>query len=113
MGNHRVRSEERIPSNRTGSADVHPTSIHHSKHYTEGFSVPASPPTYAAAEAPKGEFGVFPVSNGTNRPYRRRIRALGFAHPQGSDFTSKHHVRPVHRDNESRAPPEGSELSCP
>ncbi len=46
--------------------------IHHFKLYTEGFSIPASS-TYIAIEAPKGKFGVFLVSNGTNRPYRRKI----------------------------------------
>nr|AZB86934.1 NADH dehydrogenase subunit 7 [Haberlea rhodopensis] len=67
------------------------TSIHHFEPYTEGFSVPASS-TYTAVEAPKGEFGVFLVSNGSNRPYRRKIRAPGFAHSQGLDSMSKHHM---------------------
>nr|AHH81705.1 nad7 [Brassica juncea] len=67
------------------------SSIHHFELYTEGFSVPASS-TYTAVEAPKGEFGVFLVSNGSNRPYRRKIRAPGFAHSQGLDFMSKHHM---------------------
>ena len=61
----------------TGSS-VYSTSIHHFELYTEGFSVPA-PSTYTAVEAPKGEFGVFLVSNGSNRPYRCKIRAPGFA----------------------------------
>jgi len=65
--------------------------IHHFELYTEGFSVPASS-TYTAVEAPKGEFGVFLVSNGSNRPYRCKIRAPGFAHLQGLDFMSKHHM---------------------
>nr|WKK50040.1 NADH dehydrogenase subunit 7 [Melastoma dodecandrum] len=66
-------------------------SIHHFELYTEGFSVPA-PSTYTAVEAPKGEFGVFLVSNGSNRPYRRKIRAPGSAHSQGLDSMSKHHM---------------------
>ncbi|CAI9119083.1 NADH dehydrogenase subunit 7 (mitochondrion) [Oldenlandia corymbosa var. corymbosa] len=66
-------------------------SIHHFELYTEGFSVPASS-TYTAVEAPKGEFGVFLVSNGSNRPYRCKIRAPGFAHLQGLDSMSKHHM---------------------
>nr|AEN56121.1 NADH dehydrogenase subunit 7 [Cucumis melo subsp. melo] len=66
-------------------------SIHHFELYTEGFSVPASS-TYTAVEAPKGEFGVFLVSNGSNRPYRRKIRAPGSAHSQGLDSMSKHHM---------------------
>lgn len=65
--------------------------IHHFKYYTEGFSVPASE-TYTAVEAPKGEFGVFLVSNGTNRPYRCKIRAPGFAHLQGLDFMARNHM---------------------
>jgi NADH dehydrogenase (ubiquinone) Fe-S protein 2 len=65
--------------------------IHHFKHYTEGFTVPAGE-TYTAVEAPKGEFGVFLVSNGTNRPYRCKIRAPGFAHLQGIDFMSRDHM---------------------
>ncbi|RAL39852.1 hypothetical protein DM860_013053 [Cuscuta australis] len=62
---------------------------------TEGFSVPASS-TYTAVEAPKGEFGVFLVSNGSNRPYRRKIRAPGSAHSQGLDSMSKHASRCGH-----------------
>lgn len=65
--------------------------IHHFKLYTEGFSVPAGE-TYTAVEAPKGEFGVYLVSNGTNRPYRCKIRAPVFAHLQGLDFMAKNHM---------------------
>jgi len=59
--------------------------IHHFKLYTEGFHVPAGE-AYAAVEAPKGEFGVYLVSDGTNKPYRCKIRAPGFAHLQAMDF---------------------------
>ena len=59
--------------------------IHHFKLYTEGFHVPAGE-VYAAVEAPKGEFGVYLVSDGTNRPYRCKIRAPGFAHLAGDGF---------------------------
>ncbi len=59
--------------------------IHHFKLYTEGFHVPAGE-VYAAVEAPKGEFGVYLVSDGTNKPYRCKIRAPGFAHLQSMDF---------------------------
>nr|VDD26628.1 unnamed protein product [Brassica rapa] len=55
-------------------SSVYSTSIHHFELYTEGFSVPASS-TYTAVEAPKGEFGVFLVSNGSNRPYRRKNKS--------------------------------------
>lgn len=65
--------------------------IHHFKYYTEGFAVPAGE-TYSHVEAPKGEFGVYLVSNGSNRPYRCKIRAPGFAHLQGLDIMSKNHM---------------------
>ncbi|MEE8284928.1 MAG: NADH-quinone oxidoreductase subunit D [Alphaproteobacteria bacterium] len=65
--------------------------IHHFKLYTEGYHVPAGE-TYTAVEAPKGEFGVYVVSDGTNRPYRCKIRAPAFAHLQGLDFLSKGHM---------------------
>jgi NADH-quinone oxidoreductase subunit D len=64
--------------------------IHHFKLYTEGYHVPAGE-TYTAVEAPKGEFGVYLVADGTNRPYRCKIRAPGFAHLQGLDFMAKGH----------------------
>jgi len=65
--------------------------IHHFKLYTEGYHVPAGE-TYTAVEAPKGEFAVYLVSDGTNRPYRCRIRAPGFFHLQGMDFMSRGHM---------------------
>jgi NADH-quinone oxidoreductase subunit D len=65
--------------------------IHHFKLYTEGYHVPAGE-TYTATEAPKGEFGVYLVSDGTNRPYRCHIRAPGFAHLQALDFMSRGHM---------------------
>ena len=65
--------------------------IHHFKIYTQGFIVPHNE-VYVASEAPKGEFGVFLVSNNTNRPYRCKIKAPGFAHLQALDFMSKGHL---------------------
>lgn len=62
--------------------------IHHFKLYTEGFHVPAGE-TYTAIEAPKGEFGVYLVSDGSNMPYRCKIRAPGYAHLQGVDYMCK------------------------
>ena len=65
--------------------------IHHFKLMTEGMHVPAGE-TYTAVEAPKGEFAVYLVSDGTNKPYRCKIRAPGFAHLQGMDFMCKGHM---------------------
>ena len=65
--------------------------IHHFKLYTEGFRVPEGE-VYAAVEAPKGEFGVYLVSDGSNKPYRCKIRAPGFAHLQAMDFMCKGHM---------------------
>ncbi|MGR3547327.1 MAG: NADH-quinone oxidoreductase subunit D [Roseovarius sp.] len=64
--------------------------IHHFKLYTEGFHVPAGE-VYAAVEAPKGEFGVYLVADGTNRPYRAKLRAPGFLHLQAMDHVAKGH----------------------
>ncbi|MDE0347213.1 MAG: NADH-quinone oxidoreductase subunit D, partial [Boseongicola sp.] len=65
--------------------------IHHFKLYTEGFRVPEGE-VYAAVEAPKGEFGVYLVADGTNRPYRAKIRAPGYLHLQAMDHVSKGHM---------------------
>ncbi|WP_158916892.1 NADH-quinone oxidoreductase subunit D [Caulobacter sp. S45] len=65
--------------------------IHHFKLYTEGFHVPAGE-VYVAVEAPKGEFGVYLVADGTNKPYRCHIRAPGFAHLQAMDWMNRGHL---------------------
>ncbi|MEI6987324.1 MAG: NADH-quinone oxidoreductase subunit D, partial [Rhodospirillaceae bacterium] len=65
--------------------------IHHFKLYTEGFHVPAGE-TYTATEAPKGEFGIYIVSDGSNRPYRCHIRSPGFAHLSILDTISRGHM---------------------
>lgn len=65
--------------------------IHHFKVYTEGFHVPQGS-TYTALEAPKGEFGVYLVSDGSSKPYRCKIRAPGFFHLQGLEMMSKDHM---------------------
>ena len=64
--------------------------ISHFKLYTEGVRVPKGD-IYSSVEAPKGEFGVYLVSDGTNKPYRCKIRAPGFPHLQGLDFMTKGH----------------------
>jgi NADH-quinone oxidoreductase subunit D len=65
--------------------------IHHFKLFTEGYHVPAGA-TYTAVESPKGEFGVYLVADGTNKPYRCKIRPTGFAHLQATEFLSKRHM---------------------
>jgi NADH-quinone oxidoreductase subunit D len=65
--------------------------IHHFKLYTEGYRVPAGE-VYAAVEAPKGEFGVYLVSDGSNKPYRCGLRAPSFAHLQAMDFLCRGHM---------------------
>jgi NADH-quinone oxidoreductase subunit D len=65
--------------------------IHHFKLFTEGFHVPPGA-TYTAVETPKGEFGVYLVADGTNKPYRCKIRATGFAHLQAIETMSKRHM---------------------
>ncbi len=65
--------------------------IHHFKLYTEGFHVPAGA-TYTATESPKGEFGVYLVADGTNKPYRCKIRPTGFSHLQAVEVMSKGHM---------------------
>ena len=64
--------------------------IHHFKLYTEGFHVREGE-VYASVEAPKGEFGVYLVSDGTNKPYRAKLRAPGFLHLQAIDHMCKGH----------------------
>lgn len=65
--------------------------IHHFKMYTQNVTIPSNE-TYVGTEAPKGEFGVYLVSNGTNRPYRCKIKAPGFSHLQALDHMSKGHM---------------------
>ncbi len=65
--------------------------IHHFKLYTEGYHVPAGE-VYAAVEAPKGEFGVYLVADGSNKPYRCKIKAPGFAHLSAMDYLTRGHM---------------------
>ena len=80
-----------VPPKRAAMKQSMEALIHHFKLYTEGYRVPAGE-VYAAVEAPKGEFGVYLVSDGTNKPYRCKLRAPGFAHLQAMDFLCKGHM---------------------
>jgi NADH-quinone oxidoreductase subunit D len=80
-----------IPPKRAEMKQSMEALIHHFKLYTEGYHVPAGE-VYAAVEAPKGEFGVYLVSDGSNKPYRCKIRAPGFPHLQAMDFLCKGHM---------------------
>ncbi|KIN64684.1 NADH-quinone oxidoreductase subunit D [Sulfitobacter noctilucicola] len=78
------------PPSRTAMKQDMESLIHHFKLYTEGFHVPEGE-VYCAVEAPKGEFGVYLVADGSNKPYRCKIRAPGFLHLQAMDHMSKGH----------------------
>jgi len=79
------------PPNREAMKDDMESLIHHFKLFTEGFCIPEGE-SYTAVEAPKGEFGVYLVSDGANKPYRVKIRAPGFAHLAAMDEMSKGHM---------------------
>ncbi|ORY27463.1 putative NADH-ubiquinone oxidoreductase [Naematelia encephala] len=86
----KVDDHKIVPPPRASMKESMESLIHHFKIFSEGYSVPPGE-TYSAIEAPKGEMGVFLVSDGTNRPYRCKIRAPGFAHLAGADFIMRHH----------------------
>ncbi|MDB5595952.1 MAG: NADH-quinone oxidoreductase subunit [Hyphomicrobiales bacterium] len=86
-----TRNNKVVPPSRAEMKRSMEALIHHFKLYTEGFHVPAGE-VYAAVEAPKGEFGVYLVSDGTDKPYRCKIRAPGFAHLQAMDFMCRKHM---------------------
>ncbi|MGL9725785.1 MAG: NADH-quinone oxidoreductase subunit D [Wolbachia sp.] len=88
-----IKTEDRkiSPPPRAEMKESMEAMIHHFKLYSEGYSVPEGE-AYVAVETPKGEFGVYIVSDGTNRPYRCRIRAPGFAHLQALDFMVRGHM---------------------
>jgi NADH dehydrogenase (ubiquinone) Fe-S protein 2 len=91
VGLHRLDDTKLVPPSRISMKDSMEALIHHFKFFTEGFAVPIGE-TYYAVEAPKGEFGVYLVSDGTNRPYRCRIRAPGFMHLQALEMMTKGHM---------------------
>jgi NADH-quinone oxidoreductase subunit D len=86
-----VQDNKIVPPQRAEMKRSMEALIHHFKLYTEGFHVPAGE-VYAAVEAPKGEFGVYLVADGTNKPYKCKIRAPGFAHLQAMDFLCRGHL---------------------
>lgn len=86
-----IRNENISPPSRANLKSSMEALIHHFKLYTEGYTVPAGE-TYTATEAPKGEFGVYLVSNNTHRPYRCKIKAPGFNHLQGLNFICQGHI---------------------
>ena len=90
-GPHIAEDHKVVPPKRAEMKRSMEALIHHFKLYTEGVHVPAGE-VYAPVEAPKGEFGVYLVSDGTNKPYRCKIRAPGFAHLQAMDFLNRGHM---------------------
>ena len=90
-GTIKIDDKKIINPNRSQMKQSMESLIHHFKYYSENINV-NSGETYTVIEAPKGEFGVFLVSNGTNKPYRCKIKAPGFAHLQALDFMCKNHM---------------------
>ena len=87
----KVADQKLVPPSRLELKQSMEALIHHFKLYTEGYALPAGE-TYAAVEAPKGEFGVYLISNGTSRPDRCKIKAPGFLHLQGLNFMTQGHL---------------------
>ncbi|HEX3348890.1 MAG TPA: NADH-quinone oxidoreductase subunit D [Acetobacteraceae bacterium] len=87
----RVQDQKITPPTRAEMKRSMEALIHHFKLFTEGFHVPAGA-TYTVVESPKGEFGVYLVADGTNKPYRCKIRPTGFAHLQAIETLSKRHM---------------------
>jgi NADH-quinone oxidoreductase subunit D len=91
QGPHVAENNKIVPPTRGEMKTSMESLIHHFKLYTEGFKVPEGE-VYCAVEAPKGEFGVYLVSDGSNKPYRCKIRAPGFAHLQAMDVMNRGHM---------------------
>lgn len=87
----KTTDKKRSPPSRSERKGSREALIHHFKLHTEGYQVPAGN-VYAAVEAPKGEFGVYLVADGTNRPYRCKIKAPGLRSLQALDFRSRGHL---------------------
>jgi NADH-quinone oxidoreductase subunit D len=86
-----ARDNKVVPPPRAEMKRSMEATIEHFKLYSEGHHVPAGE-IYAAVEAPKGEFGVYLIADGTNRPYKCKIRAPSFAHLQAMEFLSRGHM---------------------
>ncbi len=90
-GSVKVDNQKVMPPSRLQLKQSMESLIHHFKLFTAGFVVPGYE-TYTAAEAPKGEFGVYLAADATSRPYRCKIKSPGFLHLQGIDFMVKGHL---------------------
>jgi len=90
-GSIKTNDNKIVPPSRENIKKNMESLIHHFKYFTEGFKVSKNE-TYIATEAPKGEFGLFLVSDGSNKPYRCKIKAPGFGHLQALNFMSKNHL---------------------
>jgi NADH-quinone oxidoreductase subunit D len=86
-----IKNNKIVPPLRAEMKRSMEVTTRHFKLYSEGHHVPAGE-VHAAVEAPKGEFGVYLISDGTNRPYKCKIRAPSFAHLQAMDFLSRGHM---------------------
>jgi NADH:ubiquinone oxidoreductase subunit D len=91
QGKIKIDNQKITPPSRAEMKNSMEALIHHFKYYSEGFPVPLNK-TYVATEAPKGEFGVFLVSDGSPKPYRCKIRAPGFFHLQGLPLMVQGHM---------------------
>src|SRR5262249_20813343 len=91
QGPHVADDKKVVPPTRAEMKRSMEALIHHFKLYTEGFHVPAGG-VYAAGEAPQGGVGVYLVADGSNKPYRCKIRAPGFPHLQAMDFMNRGHM---------------------
>ena len=90
-GEIKIDDQKVVPPTRFAMKNSMESLIHHFKYYTQNFVVPEGR-TYAAIEAPKGEFGVYLIANNSNKPYRCKIKAPGYSHLQGLSFMAQGHL---------------------
>jgi NADH-quinone oxidoreductase subunit D len=91
LGPIKVQDRKFSPPSRAAMKQSMEALIHHFKLFTEGYHVPAGA-TYTTVESPKGEFGIYLIADGTNRPYRCKIRSTGFAFLQATDVMVRRHM---------------------